>query len=150
MVGGGYFTERSGTEWNQSYRTQFSELYCSEKGSRPLYYVHNVILECKTVHYSYYIENIIINLRAYEKAGNWKRKLETENKWKRNLLAVAFKLLLVFDPWHPSSLPASSFRHCRSQLQCKCAHLGHCLFSQQQSIFAWCSILSKQLILYMS
>ena len=44
---------------------QFSELYCSEKGGRALDYVHNVILDSKTVHYSsYYIENIITNLQS--------------------------------------------------------------------------------------
>ena len=43
---------------------QFSELYCSENGSRPLDYVHIVILECKTIHYNYYIENIITNLQS--------------------------------------------------------------------------------------
>ena len=39
----------------------FSQLYCSERGSRPLDYVHNVILERKTVNYSY---NIITNLQS--------------------------------------------------------------------------------------
>ena len=69
--GGGYFTEWNGTERNVlnternwSYGTQFSELYCSEKGSRSLDYVHNVILECKTVNYSYYIKNITTNLQS--------------------------------------------------------------------------------------
>ena len=54
--------ERNGTELRSKLRngtglTERSFLSCtgSGKGSRTLDYVHNVILERKTVHYSYYI-----------------------------------------------------------------------------------------------
>ena len=66
------FTERSGTERNWSSGTQLDELYCSEKGRRALYYVHNVIVERKTVNYSYCIVNIITNLQSMLK----KKKIE--------------------------------------------------------------------------
>ena len=55
-------TERNGTElgskiWNGTGLTErsFPSFTGSGKGSRALDYVHNVILERKTVHYSYYI-----------------------------------------------------------------------------------------------
>ena len=57
---------RNGVERDWSYGTQFSELYCSERGSscRLLDYVHNVILEHKTVNY------IVTNLFVLKK--RWK------------------------------------------------------------------------------
>ena len=60
-----------------------------------------------------------------------KWKLETEKqKWKRKLLAVVVnQMLLIFVPQHPSPLLASSC-HRHPQLYC-----GHCLCSQQHSIF---------------
>ena len=63
----GYFTGRNGTELRSKIQngTGLTERsFWSEKGSRPLDYVHNVILECKTVHYSYCIKNIIKNLQS--------------------------------------------------------------------------------------
>ena len=62
---GGYFTKWNRTQlrskiWNGTDLMEHSFLSCiaQKKGSRPLDYVHNVILECETVHYNCYTENI--------------------------------------------------------------------------------------------
>ena len=78
-----------------------------------------------------------------------KWKLETEignrkQKWKCNLLAVVvIQTLLVFVPMHPSALLASSFHHHRPSNV-----LTWVMFTFSAAFYLWCSILSKQLILY--
>ena len=95
----------------------------------------------------------ISSYRAYGKAGNgnemetgngnWKLKTEMETQPFR---CCSHSNLVGFGPRHPSAFPGSSFRHRRPQLQCNV--LTWVMFMFSAAFYLWCSILSKQLILY--